>query len=653
MKKALKNTGQPLLLLQHIGRHYQSGDTTIKALDDVSLDIYPGEFVAVMGQSGSGKSTLMNLIGCLDKPSTGTYLVNGRNIQHFSADELATLRRQVFGFIFQRYNLLTNATAAENVEVPGIYAGTPKPQRLKRAADLLASLGLGQRTDHRPSQLSGGQQQRVAIARALMNNPPVILADEPTGALDSRSGVEVMQLLKQLNAEGRTIILITHDASVAAHAQRQITIADGHIQSEKTPPGYAPPTELKIKPTLEGTHANDSDELAEAVKIALRSLKVSLFRTALTLLGIIIGVASVVTMLAVGAGSKQNIVDQISAMGTNLLSIRPGGQGIRTTGDIVTLVPADADAISDLPNVEATVPQRDSRATVRYGNLDYATTISGVGADFPQVRDWAVGSGSFFTPRDLSGYAPVIVLGQTVITNLFPGGENPVGDYVLVGNIPFQVVGTMATKGAGPGGQDQDDVAFVPITTGLVRLFGKSYVSNITVKVTDVKQIDATQAAITTLLKSRHRTEDFSIRNMASILQTVTATQNTLTILLGTVAAISLLVGGIGVMNIMLVSVTERTREIGVRMATGARTKDILRQFITEAAVVCTLGGIIGVVFGLSLALVLKLFGVNVAFTPMPSLLAFSCAFFTGLLFGWWPAKQAAKMDPVVALASE
>jgi len=640
----------PLLELRGIVRRFKAGDTEVRALDEVSLTIWPGEFVAIMGQSGSGKSTLMNVIGCLDRPDAGDYHILGRPVAGLSPDALASLRRQTFGFVFQRYNLLPGASAAENVEMPALYAGLPAPARAERAQALLARLGMADRSSHRPSQLSGGQQQRVAIARALVNDPPVILADEPTGALDSKSSAEVMALLAQLHAEGRTIILITHDPQVAAHAQRIVRITDGRIIEDGPPQPAAHPVPGDQHPT---DGAGVVPDLGEAVKVALRSLRTNLLRTALTLLGIVIGVASVVVMLAVGEGGKQSVLNQISAMGTNLLVIRPGAPGLRGSGDIVTLTPQDAEAIAALPDVALVVPERGGRLTARVGAVDYLTTAQGVGPDLPALRDWPVARGNFFTRRDVRSYAPVAVLGQTVARLLFPAGEDPVGRFVLIKNVPFEIIGVMSEKGASNWGTDQDDVIFVPLTTAQVRLFGRTHVNAITVKVGDVNRIDAVQEAIRQLLLERHRTEDFSIRNMASILATVTSAQTTLTLLLGSVAAISLIVGGIGVMNIMLVSVTERTREIGIRMATGARRRDILLQFNTEAAVVCTVGGLIGLALGYLIGFGLRLGGVDILFTAPPAVLAFLSAVGTGLLFGYLPARKAAHLDPVVALASE
>lgn len=645
----------PLLELVHVSKIFRNGDTAIQALNNVSLAINQGEFVAILGQSGSGKSTLMHILGCLDTPSSGSYKVSGRETATLSPDTLATLRRETFGFVFQRYNLLSTDTARENVEMPAIYAGIPKEARVIRSHQLLQRLGLGDRTTHPPSKLSGGQQQRVAIARALMNNPLVILADEPTGALDSQSGKEVMDLLKGLHQEGTTIILITHDQHVANHANRRIHLYDGKIQegSGTSFSSTSPPISLATRKPASSSANGQWPIIMEAIIMAIRALRVNMFRTGLTLLGIIIGVASVITMLAIGNGSKQKILAQISAMGTDLLVIRPGAPGIRGGGDIITLVPEDADAINRLDNIAMAIPERSGRFTVRYGNLDYQTTIQGVGDGFPMARNWATTEGQFFDKRDVTGYAPVVVLGQTVLKNLFPDGDSPIGKFILVQNVPFQVIGTMAKRGASPGGNDQDDVTFIPITTGMIRLFGKNYLSSITVKVATPEAIFTTQETITSLLKERHRTEDFSVRNMAFFMETATATQNTLTVLLGTVAAISLLVGGIGVMNIMLVSVTERTREIGIRMATGARQQDIALQFNIEALMVCALGGILGIGLGLLTGGILKLSGMSVIFTLFPALLAFICAFLTGLVFGYLPARKAARLDPVIALASE
>ena len=650
----------PLIELRKIHRIFKTdGGVEVHALRGIDLKIYPGEFLAIVGQSGSGKSTLMNILGCLDRPTDGTYLFAGRDIRSFDADGLAWLRREAFGFVFQSYNLLGTATAEENVEVPAVYAGLSHKERRVRGEALLTSLGLGERLDHRPTQLSGGQQQRVSIARAMMNGGQVILADEPTGALDSQSGVEVMALLESLAREGHTVILITHDSDVAAHADRIIEFRDGEIVSDSGPAeGVVDPAKnrelrdlflsRKITSPLAG--------VGEAIRMALRSLKANIFRTILTLLGIVIGVASVVAMLAIGEGARQDIVDRISQIGTNRLTLQPARIAGQRRSIPSTLTLEDAEAISeDLPNILGTLPQLQGSYTIRYQRQDYSTSVTAITDNMPEMNNWPLARGVFFTKEDSTNYTPVAVLGSTVASEIFPGGEDPLGEYILISNIPFQVIGVLTSKGGsgGFGGGDQDDVVFVPFKTGALRLMGQSFANNISVFVDDIDQIEQTEKNLIEYMIARHGSEDFRIFNSAELLETVSASQDTFTILLGSVAAISLLVGGIGVMNIMLVSVTERTREIGIRMATGARQTDIMSQFLSEAIVVSGIGGIIGVLTGIGVGYILIAFEVSIKFTSMPMILAFCCATATGLVFGFAPARKAARLDPVVALANE
>ncbi len=641
----------PLIELRGVTKTYRNGGLEVEVLHGIDLKIYEGEFVAIMGASGSGKSTLMNILGCLDRPTTGSYHFMGRDVSGFERDELAMLRRDDFGFVFQSYNLIASASAAENVEVPAMYSGLPPAERHARALALLAELGLEERSHHRPNQLSGGQQQRVSISRALMNGGRIILADEPTGALDSKSGQDVMKLLADLSARGHTVLLITHAKEVADHAQRLIEIKDGHILSDPGPAQKLPTQAEFVRPLVAGVGSRLGDML-EAAKMALRSLRANFFRSVLTLLGIVIGVASVIAMLAIGDGAKAEVVERISAMGSNLLLVRPGVPNQRGFNSTATLVVDDVRAIDELPNVLAAVPEQSSSVTLRFGTSDTSTSVTGTSAKFPLARQWPVAQGTFFSEEDESNYAAVAVLGKTVATALF-ADENPIGEFVLVNNLLFQVVGVMSERGASPMGSDQDDVVFVPYSTSSLRLSGQRYLRNVTVAVENVEHIDDTQEEVDKLLLERHGTVDYQIRNMASIMEAMEQTQNTLTILLGSIAAISLLVGGIGVMNIMLVSVTERTREIGIRMATGARESNIMQQFLIEAVVVSAIGGAIGVVGGLATAAVIDAFGTPIKYSLTPVVLAFGCAFMTGLVFGYLPAKKAAQLDPVVALSAE
>lgn len=641
----------PLIELKGVTKTYRNGGLEVEVLHGIDLKIYEGEFVAIMGASGSGKSTLMNILGCLDKPTTGSYLFMGRDVSGFSRDELALLRRDDFGFVFQSYNLIPSASAAENVEVPAMYSGLQPELRHARAQQLLGELGLADRTHHRPNQLSGGQQQRVSISRALMNGGRIILADEPTGALDSKSGTDVMKLLADLSAKGHTVLLITHAKEVAENAQRLIEIKDGNVLSDEGPSPVSPTQATFVRPVVAGDGSHLAD-IVEAAKMAMRSLRANVFRSILTLLGIVIGVASVIAMLAIGDGAKAEVVARISAMGSNLLLVRPGAPNQRGFSSTATLVIDDVKAIDALPNVLAAIPEQGSTATLRYADSDTSTSINGTSAKFPLARQWPVAHGTFFSAEDEANYAAVAVLGQTTASALF-GDADPVGKFVLVNNLIFQVIGVMSERGASPMGTDQDDIVLIPYSTSSLRLSGQRYLRNVTIAVDDVSQIDETQNAVDKLLLERHGVVDYRIRNMASIMETMEQTQNTLTILLGSIAAISLLVGGIGVMNIMLVSVTERTREIGIRMATGAREGNIMQQFLIEAMVVSALGGAIGVIGGLATAAVIDMVGTPIEYSLMPVLLAFGCAFMTGLVFGYLPAKKAAQLDPVVALAAE
>ena len=640
---------QPLIELSGVTKTFHNGELAVKVLHGIDLEIHAGEFVAIMGQSGSGKSTLMNILGCLDRATTGEYIFNGKNVASLDADGLAQLRREAFGFVFQSYNLLAGSTACENVEMPATYSGLSPEARRSRSSDLLSSLGLGERLHHRPGQLSGGQQQRVSIARALMNGGQIILADEPTGALDSHSGKEVMRLLKELSAQGHTIILITHDAEVAHHAQRLIEIRDGKVIADPGP--QIPANFHPAKRELRGD-PNLRSELWEATKTALRSLHSNIFRTVLTLLGIVIGVGSVITMLAIGDGAKKSVVDSISAMGSNLLLVRPGGPNQRFRWESTTLVPEDVEAIAALPHIAAALPELNGSFTLRYGNLDHTTEVNATAAQFPSARKWDVEQGIFFTEEDDKNYATVAVLGKTVARKLF-GTKSPLGEFIIINNVLFQVIGVMSERGADPGGQDQDDRIFVPFKTGSLRVIGQRFLRNITISVDDEKNMEEVQTRVHALMMERHGTEDFQIRSMSSLIDMVSETQNTMTILLGSIAAISLLVGGIGIMNIMLVSVTERTREIGIRMATGARTRHIMQQFLIEALVVSALGGAIGVAIGVGCAMLADHLGTPISYSITPIIMAFSCAFFTGLVFGYLPARKAANLDPVVALATE
>ena len=650
-----------LIELIDIRKSYGGVDSPkVDILRGISLRIHPGEFVAIVGASGSGKSTLMNILGCLDRPTAGSYRFAGRDVAELGSDELAWLRREAFGFVFQGYHLIASGSAQENVEMPAIYAGIAARERHARASALLQRLGLASRTGNRPHQLSGGQQQRVSIARALMNGGHIILADEPTGALDSHSGTEVMALLDELASQGHVIILITHDRKVAARAQRVIEIGDGLIISDSAsgqPPADTgqglPAAQLRQRldrgATLRGAWQG---ELLEALQAAWRVMWVNRFRTALTLLGIVIGVASVVVMLAVGEGSKRQVMAQMAAFGSNILYLNGKPASLGEQAGTITL--ADVAAIGQLPQVRHVMPVIGEKMMVRHGNHSQPFYVGGNNTRFPEIFNWPAVHGSFFSAADEASAAAVAVIGQKVREKMLDPGRDPLGQYILIGNVPFQVVGILAGKGASSGDQDSDGRVVVPYSAAAIRLFGQRDPDYVAVAALDSTRVEQAEAAIDQLLRQRHNgRQDFELTNDAALIQAEARTQNSLSLMLGAIAAISLLVGGIGVMNIMLMTVRERTREIGIRMATGARQRDILRQFLSEAVMLSMVGGLAGIVLALAIGGGLMLAEVAVAFALPAMLGAFACAVVTGIVFGFMPARKAARLDPVKALTSE
>ena len=654
----------PLIELKNIRKSYGGGDSPqVDVLRGIDLSIHAGEFVAIVGASGSGKSTLMNLLGCLDRPTEGDYLFAGENVAHLGSDELAWLRREAFGFVFQGYHLIPSGSAQENVEMPAIYAGISATERHARAKALLTRLGLADRTANRPHQLSGGQQQRVSIARALMNGGHIILADEPTGALDSHSGAEVMTLLDELASQGHVVILITHDREVAARANRIIEIRDGLIISDSAHSDtHVPVTAnsdalqaVDLRQRLaDGAEHNGAwkAELLDAVRAAWRVMWINRFRTALTLLGIVIGVASVVVMLAVGEGSKRQVMAQMGAFGSNIIYLSGSSPNPRTPLGIVTL--SDVAALAMLPQVKRIMPVNGNDAGVRFGNLDYLAYVGGNDVNFPEIFNWPVVEGSYFTQEDERAGATVAVIGHRIREKLFKNVASPIGQYILIENVPFQVIGVLAEKGSASGNKDSDDRVAIPYTAASVRLFGTYNPEYVAIAAADARKVHEAELAIDQLMLKLHNGKrDYQLTNNAAMIQAEARTANTLSLMLGSIAAISLLVGGIGVMNIMLMTVRERTREIGIRMATGARQRDILRQFLTEAVMLSVVGGLFGIALALLVGGVLVLAEVAVQFSLVAVFGAFGCALVTGVVFGFMPARKAARLDPVKALTSE
>ncbi|VVE25204.1 macrolide ABC transporter permease/ATP-binding protein MacB [Pandoraea capi] len=685
---ALGVGAHPMLSLTGITRRFPSGERDVVVLRDVNLTIEAGEIVAIMGASGSGKSTLMNILGCLDHPSDGSYRVAGRETRDLDADALAQLRREHFGFIFQRYHLLPHLDAASNVEMPSVYTGTPHAARRSRSVMLLERLGLADRTEHRPSQLSGGQQQRVSIARALMNGGEVILADEPTGALDTRSGREVIRILKELNALGHTVIIVTHDEKVAAHARRIIEIRDGEIVADRentpvevepdasahaTPPDESPQevaqAEASAASATDPASVNASHggaipprrwtggvgRFAEAFRMAWIALISHRLRTFLTMLGIIIGITSVVSIVAIGEGAKRYMLAEIGSIGTNTINIYPGKDwGDNRATAIQTLVPEDVQALSEQVYVDSATPETARSLLLRYRNVDASAMVTGVGEHFFQVRGLKIGQGIAFGPDEVRRQAQVAVIDQNTRRKLFGSNPNPLGEVIFVGNLPCVVIGVTVEKKSAFGDTKSLNI-WVPYTTAAGRLFGQRNVDSITVRVRDGQPSKVAEKSLETLMTQRHGRKDFFTYNMDSVVKTVEKTSQSLTLLLSLIAVISLVVGGIGVMNIMIVSVTERTREIGIRMAVGARQSDIMQQFLVEAVMVCLIGGAIGIALSFGASFLFSLFVEKwkMVFSMGSVVTAFLCSTLIGVVFGFMPARNAARLDPVEALARD
>ena len=672
MNTAISNTAQTSALLEvrNLYREFPSGGDVVTILNNINLQIHAGEMVAIIGQSGSGKSTLMNILGCLDRPTRGSYLVNGQETGDMEPDELARLRREYFGFIFQRYHLLGDLDAMGNVEVPTIYAGYAPEQRRSRSAALLERLGLGERKHHRPNQLSGGQQQRVSIARALVNGGEVILADEPTGALDSQSGQEVMRILRELHAEGHTVIIVTHDAQVAANANRIIEIRDGCIIDDRSTNHEDfsftnhDADDIPRKHPIEGKSIVQNvgrplfglfDRFKEAALMATRAMLAHRMRTFLTMLGIIIGIASVVSVVALGEGSRQKILEDISSMGTNTIDIYPGKDwGDRKAASIRTLTAADADVLAQQSYVDSVTPRVSHGVTVRLGNSSVSAQVQGVGEQYFQVKGIEITLGQKFDRQSVIQHAQEAVIDPNTRKTLFGTKTNPIGQVIMLGNVPVRIIGVSKAQSSAFGNDENLNI-WVPYTTVLSRMLGQTYVRNITVRVSDKVSSQASEQGITKILTQRHGTKDFYISNSDTIRQTIESTTRTMTLLVSMIAVISLIVGGIGVMNIMLVSVTERTQEIGVRMAVGARQSDIMQQFLIEAVMVCLLGGLLGVGLALAIGAIFDHFvkEFSMAFSLTSIIAAFTCSTLIGMIFGFLPAKNAAKLDPVVALSRE
>ncbi|ACS51991.1 MacB family efflux pump subunit [Bartonella grahamii] len=666
------NQADAVLVLENIVRKFPAGETFVTVLKDINLTIKRGEMVAIVGASGSGKSTLMNILGCLDRATSGRYWIAGKETASLSADELSALRRNHFGFIFQRYHLLNELTALGNVEIPAIYAGYAVEARKKRAQDLLTRLGMGDRVNHRPNQLSGGQQQRVSIARALMNNAEVILADEPTGALDKQSGQEVLRILDELHQEGRTIIIVTHDMQVAKRAERIIEISDGEIIADsmtkvakKRAVGAKIKTDsqsfyekqkLKVKQQL-GSFRSFVERFREAFIMALLAMNAHRMRTFLTMLGVIIGIGAIIAMVALGNGTREKILENFKSLGANTLTILPGKSFSDPQAEKITsLVEADAEALSGLPYVFGVTPQISTSSKVRFGAVEVNAVIVGVGEQFFQTQGLKVFKGQFFDQKSVQDRAVDLVIEKEALSVLFPHShESPLGKVVHVGNVPARIIGVVDSQNNANGNTSNTLQLYLPYTTVQTRFLGTTEVRAITVRIADDVDSHLAENMVKRFLIMRHGGEDFFIRNSEFFRERIMESTHILTLLISSIAAISLIVGGIGVMNIMLVTVSERINEIGVRMAVGARQSDILQQFLIEAVLVCVIGGGLGILLGLSIGGLFLLFKapIHLVYTIDSIILSLTFSTLIGICFGFSPARQASRLDPVVALSRD
>lgn len=636
-----------LIRVRGLHRVFGEGAARAHVLRGIDLDIEAGEFVAIVGTSGSGKSTLMNILGLLDRPSGGSYHLAGQDVSSLSRDQLAVLRNRLFGFVFQQYNLIPALSALENVALPASHAGMGRDSRRARAASLLRSLGLGHRLQARPSQMSGGQQQRVSIARAMMNGGSVILADEPTGALDRDSGHQVMRLLSDMAAKGHTVILITHDMQLAAQAHRTIRISEGRIDSDS---GRVARPDIAPKPQRRYGAPPLWSSLREAAATALGAILASPVRTALTLSGIVIGVASVVAMMAIGRGSQEEFIARASSIGTDWVVVS-SDEGTRMPR--APLVLADAQMLKDLPNVSGVMPGRWEQAQIQAGGLATDSDVIGTDRDFQTVHGWRAARGSFFTEQEERAGAPVLLLGHTIAGRLFPDGRDPTGEFLMVNSAPFLISGVLERKGLNQNGEDRDDLVVMPLRSLESRIYVPGELSVIVVALRDMGVLADSVADITDAMTRQHGREDFWLTDAATAFQEAAKARQAQNMLLGVISAISIFVGGIGVMNIMFITVRERRREIGIRAATGARTRDIFIQFMTEALVLSGIGGLVGLALagGIGIAAAWG-FGMVVIFSASVAGLALLGALVMGAAFGCIPAMRAAKLDPVVALGS-
>ncbi|MBR8463939.1 MacB family efflux pump subunit [Campylobacter sp. faydin G-24] len=641
-----------MINLKDIRKNFKVGDSDVEILHGINLEIKKGEFIAIIGQSGSGKSTLMNILGCLDSPSDGRYELDGRDISNLSSDEFAALRREKFGFIFQRYNLLMSMSALENVALPSVYAGINKKDREQKAHQILTSLNLDDKALSLPNKLSGGQQQRVSIARALINGGEIILADEPTGALDSKSGIMVMDILVSLHKQGHTIIVVTHDPKIAEYANRVIEIKDGNIISDTIKSSEIYRLE-KQKVVQKSALTYYKDQLIESFKMSISAMLSHKLRSLLTMLGIIIGITSVISVVALGQGSQEQILAGIRKIGTNTIDIMPGkGFGDMRSGRVKTLVISDADMLARQSFLDSVTPNTSTTGTLTFENISLNASLRGGGSGTFDVNGLKLESGRIYDDDEVASSSSVAVIDQNTKKSIF-AYKDPIGQIVMFNKRPLRIIGVLQ-KDDFTFGDASTLKIYIPYTTAINKITGDKHISSITARVKESINAQVAEKSIIELLTIKHGKQDFFTRNSDSVKQTVESTISTMRILISSIAVISLIVGGIGVMNIMLVSVTERTKEIGIKMAIGARSSNILQQFLIEAVLLCVIGGSIGIALSYAIGYGFSNFGGFIMiFSNTSIVIALVTSMMIGIVFGYMPARNASRLDPIEALSRE